>query len=76
MNRGATRSAGVTQRRSARRHELGRSSDASVVQLRNMQGLEAEDACTILGLAQSNQRVLLHRGRTKLRAALAARLET
>lgn len=48
----------------------------AVVELRDIQGIDAQDACTILGLSEVNQRVLLHRGRTRLRAALAAKLET
>lgn len=47
----------------------------AVVELRDVQGLDAEDVRTILGLSESNQRVLLHRGRIRLRAALAATLE-
>jgi RNA polymerase sigma-70 factor (ECF subfamily) len=47
----------------------------SVVELRDLQGLAASEVRTILGLTDAHQRVLLHRGRTKVRAALAAQLE-
>lgn len=45
-----------------------------VVTLRDVEGLEAETVCNILDISETNQRVLLHRGRTKVRAALAAKL--
>lgn len=47
-----------------------------MVEIRHIQGLGAAEVCTILGLSDSNRRVLLHRGRVTLRAALAAALET
>lgn len=47
----------------------------AVVDLRDIQQLDTRDVCNILGVTETNQRVLLHRGRTKVRAILAARLE-
>lgn len=41
-----------------------------VITLRDIQGLTAEEACDVLGVTEANQRVLLHRARTKVRAAL------
>lgn len=41
-----------------------------VITLRDLQGLPAEDACNVLGLTETNQRVLLHRARVKVRSAL------
>jgi len=41
-----------------------------IVALRDVEGLSAEEVCDLLGLSQENQRVLLHRGRSRLRAAL------
>jgi RNA polymerase sigma-70 factor (ECF subfamily) len=42
----------------------------AVMTLRDLQGLTAAEACQILDISETNQRVLLHRGRTKVRRAL------
>lgn len=58
------------------RHRLRVALDAlparqrAVVQLRDVLGLDADEVCTLLDLAPGNQRVLLHRGRARLRQAL------
>lgn len=44
----------------------------AVVELRDVHGLPAEEVCTVLDLTPANQRVLLHRGRARLREALEA----
>jgi RNA polymerase sigma-70 factor (ECF subfamily) len=41
-----------------------------IVGLRDVDGLTAEEVCDRLRLSQENQRVLLHRGRSRLRAVL------
>lgn len=46
-----------------------------VVTLRDVAGWESDEVCDALGLSEGNQRVLLHRGRAKLRAALEQYLE-
>jgi RNA polymerase sigma-70 factor (ECF subfamily) len=46
-----------------------------VVTLRDVAGWESEEVCDALGLSEGNQRVLLHRGRAKLRAALERYVE-
>lgn len=43
---------------------------AEVVTLRDIEGWSAEETCQALGLTEANQKVLLHRGRTKVREAL------
>jgi RNA polymerase sigma-70 factor, ECF subfamily len=41
-----------------------------VLVLRDVQGWSADDTCQLLQISEANQRVLLHRGRSKLRRAL------
>jgi RNA polymerase sigma-70 factor (ECF subfamily) len=43
-----------------------------VLALRDVEGLGSEDVCALLGLSAENQRVLLHRGRSRLRTKLEA----
>jgi RNA polymerase sigma-70 factor, ECF subfamily len=42
----------------------------AVVTLRDVHGLSSEEVCSTLDLSQANQRVLLHRGRARLRTVL------
>ncbi len=46
----------------------------TVVTLRDVDGWSSEEVCESLEISEGNQRVLLHRARTRLRAALAASL--
>jgi RNA polymerase sigma-70 factor (ECF subfamily) len=41
-----------------------------VVVLRDVHGFDSDEVCAMLGVTPENQRVLLHRGRAKVRAAL------
>jgi RNA polymerase sigma-70 factor (ECF subfamily) len=41
-----------------------------VITLRDVEGWSAEDVCELLGLSEGNQRILLHRARSKVRTAL------
>jgi len=45
-----------------------------VVLLRDVEGLSSADACSILGVSEGNQRVLLHRGRARVRRMLELEL--
>lgn len=49
-------------------------SQREVVLLRDVQGWTAAEVCAALGVSESNQRVLLHRGRSKVRQALESYL--
>ena len=46
-----------------------------VVTLRDVAGWDSDEVCDALGLSEGNQRVLLHRGRARLRATLERYLE-
>jgi RNA polymerase sigma-70 factor, ECF subfamily len=48
---------------------------AQVIRLRDVDGWSAEEVCDLLGLSEGNQRVLLHRARSKVRAALERYLD-
>jgi RNA polymerase sigma-70 factor (ECF subfamily) len=41
-----------------------------VIELRDVQGWSSAEVCNVLDLSETNQRVLLHRARSKVRAAL------
>ena len=45
-------------------------SQREVVTLRDSEGWSAEEVCNILQISETNQRVLLHRGRSRVRRAL------
>lgn len=55
------------------RRELDELPDAQrrVVALRDVEGYGADEVCELLHLTPANQRVLLHRGRARIRTALA-----
>jgi RNA polymerase sigma-70 factor, ECF subfamily len=45
-----------------------------VVLLRDVEGLSSAEVCSVLAISEANQRVLLHRGRGKLRQVLETQL--
>jgi len=46
-----------------------------VILLRDVDGWASDDVCNVLGISESNQRVLLHRARAKVRRALERYLD-
>jgi RNA polymerase sigma-70 factor (ECF subfamily) len=49
-------------------------SQQQVVILRDVEGLSSGEVCDLLSITEANQRVLLHRGRTRIRTALDCQL--
>lgn len=47
----------------------------AVIRLRDVDGCTAEEVCAILGITEANQRVLLHRARSRVRRALESYLD-
>lgn len=47
---------------------------AMVLRMRDLDGLSSAEVCNVLEISETNQRVLLHRARQKVRAALEAYL--
>jgi RNA polymerase sigma-70 factor (ECF subfamily) len=45
-------------------------SQRAVLELRDIEGLSADEVCNALELTETNGRVLLHRARARVRAAL------
>jgi RNA polymerase sigma-70 factor, ECF subfamily len=45
-------------------------SQRTVVVLRDLEGWSSDEVCNVLGITETNQRVLLHRGRMRLKSAL------
>ncbi|PYO93342.1 MAG: RNA polymerase subunit sigma-24 [Gemmatimonadetes bacterium] len=46
-----------------------------VITLRDVEGWSAEEACNVLGITETNQRVLLHRARSRVRGALESHFD-
>jgi RNA polymerase sigma-70 factor (ECF subfamily) len=45
-------------------------SQRAVISLRDIEGWDSEDVCNVVGVSETNQRVLLHRARSKVRREL------
>jgi RNA polymerase sigma-70 factor (ECF subfamily) len=46
----------------------------TVITLRDIEGFDAAEVCNLLGISDTNQRVLLHRARSRVRKALEAHM--
>ena len=55
--------------------ELLPDAQRAVITMRDIQGCEPEEVCAALDVSDGNQRVLLHRARSKVRAALERHLD-
>ena len=62
--------AGETREKLAEAIEALPASQRAVISLRDVEGWSAEEVCNALGLSETNQRVLLHRARARVRNAL------
>ena len=48
----------------------------AVISLRDIEGWDSNDVCNVVGVSETNQRVLLHRARSKVRRELESYLES
>ena len=67
--------AAETRERLAEAIEALPASQRAVITLRDVEGWDGAEVCNALGLTETNQRVLLHRARSKVRAALESYLQ-
>jgi RNA polymerase sigma-70 factor (ECF subfamily) len=67
--------AAETRDRIAEAIEALPASQRAVITLRDVEGWDGAEVCNALGLTETNQRVLLHRARSKVRGALASYLQ-
>jgi RNA polymerase sigma-70 factor, ECF subfamily len=66
--------ASETRERLAEAIEALPASQRAVISLRDLEGWDSPEVCNALGISETNQRVLLHRARAKVRAALESYL--
>ena len=64
-----------TQAAIARAIETLPPTQQTVITLRDVKGWEPDEVCNVLGITETNQRVLLHRARSKVRRALEQYLD-
>jgi len=62
--------AGETREELAEAIETLPASQRAVISLRDLEGWSADEVCNALAISETNQRVLLHRARSKVRKAL------
>ena len=47
----------------------------TVIRMRDVEGYSAEEVCATLDVSEANQRVLLHRARSRVRSALERHID-
>ena len=62
--------AGETRERLSEAIEALPANQRAVISLRDVEGWSSEEVCNALGISETNQRVLLHRARSRVRNAL------
>jgi RNA polymerase sigma-70 factor (ECF subfamily) len=67
--------AAETRERIAEAIEALPATQRAVITLRDVEGWDGAEVCNALGLTETNQRVLLHRARSKVRGALESYLQ-
>ena len=67
--------AAETRERLAEAIEALPGSQRAVITLRDVEGWDSAEVCNALGISETNQRVLLHRARSKVRRALESYLQ-
>jgi RNA polymerase sigma-70 factor, ECF subfamily len=67
--------AAETRERIAEAIEALPATQRAVITLRDVEGWDGDEVCNALGLTETNQRVLLHRARSKVRGALESYLQ-
>ncbi len=47
----------------------------TVIRMRDVEGYSSEEVCAVIDVSEANQRVLLHRARSRVRSALEMHID-